>query len=79
MSSVSDRCNFYRQHGLDTAQEQVWGPLTPELIEALSRLHDLILVSEVMEGPRIRVRFEVPTELDEDFQAALKVPPGVST
>lgn len=72
MSRVHDRYDFYRAHGLDVAQGVIHGPLTPELVEALGRLRDLLLVSEVMDGPRIQVRFEAPPELDEDFQAALK-------
>jgi len=72
VSQVHDRYDFYRAHGLDVAQDVIHGPLTPELVEALGRLRDLLLVSEVMEGPKIRVQFEVPPELDEDFRAALK-------
>ena len=71
MSRVSDRWDFYRSQGLDVANNTAWGELTPELVEALRRLHDLLLVNEVMEGRRIQVKFEIPPELDESFQAAL--------
>lgn len=59
MSSVSDRFALYRNHGLDVARDQVWGCLSPELIQALVRLVDLLVVSEVMEAPQILVKFEV--------------------
>jgi len=73
MSHVSDRARFYRRHGLDTGSPGiVIGDLTPELIDALGRLKDLLTVGDVMEGKPIRVTLEVPPELDPSLQDALK-------
>jgi hypothetical protein len=74
MSHVSDRWDFYRKHGLDVAGDTARGPLTPELARALSRLMDLLTVNEVMEGKPIRITLEVPPELDQSLQDALKGP-----
>ncbi len=77
MSDFHKRYDFYREHGLDSAGRvagkwALWGELTPELAQALARLADLLTVNDVMEGRPVQISLEVPPELDEAFQAALK-------
>lgn len=67
----SERYWFYRQHGLDLAGNIFRGYLTPELVLALARLHDTLVVNEVMECPPIRITLEVPSELEPDFRKAI--------
>ena len=67
-----ERFALYRRHGLGVARNMAWGDLTPELIDALDRLRAFLIVNEGMDGPRIRVRFVIPGELEDAFQLALQ-------
>lgn len=69
-----DRWMYYRSKGLDMGRNQYSGVLTPELAAALGRMHDALIVQEVMGENRIpiRIKLEVPPELEPILLDALK-------
>jgi hypothetical protein len=71
--SVAERWNFFREHGLDFSGPcSLKGPLTPELIDALVRLKDVLIVNETMDGQPIVIDITVPPELETALKRAFR-------